>query len=158
ALASHPAAVERFMREAKSSARIHHPNVVATLDSGRCANAQGLPYIVMELLEGEDLETRIQERGRVSLDEAAIIVSETARALGRAHELGIVHRDIKPENIFLGKGGPHADDVYVKVLDFGIAKLESRAANAVRVTNTGATLGTPSYMSPEQMLSAKNVD
>ena len=153
ALACHQAAVERFTREARSAARIHHPNVVQILDYGVPTEANGLPYIVMEYLEGTDLETRIHLRGRLSLEETASIVVQTTRALDKAHELRIVHRDIKPENIFLTSDG---EEVFVKVLDFGIAKLLGRGD--VSVTNTGATLGTPTYMSPEQMLSAKNVD
>jgi serine/threonine protein kinase len=153
ALACHQAAVERFTREARSAARIHHPNVVQILDYGVPKEGAGLPYIVMEYLEGTDLETRIHLRGRLTLEETASIVIQTARALEKAHELSIVHRDIKPENIFLTADG---EDLYVKVLDFGIAKLLGRGD--VSVTNTGATLGTPTYMSPEQMLSAKNVD
>ncbi|WP_394847605.1 serine/threonine protein kinase [Pendulispora brunnea] len=153
ALACHQAAVERFTREARSAARIHHPNVVQILDYGVPAEPNGLPYIVMEYLEGTDLETRIHLRGRLSLEETASIVVQVTRALDKAHELRIVHRDIKPENIFLTSDG---EEVFVKVLDFGIAKLLGRGD--VSVTNTGATLGTPTYMSPEQMLSAKNVD
>ncbi|HWL88598.1 MAG TPA: protein kinase [Polyangiaceae bacterium] len=153
ALACHQAAVERFTREARSAARIHHPNVVQILDYGVPPEPNGLPYIVMEYLEGTDLETRIHMRGRLSLEETASIVIQVARALDKAHELRIVHRDIKPENIFLTNDG---EEVFVKVLDFGIAKLLGRGD--VSVTNTGATLGTPTYMSPEQMLSAKNVD
>ncbi|WP_394822662.1 serine/threonine protein kinase [Pendulispora albinea] len=153
ALACHQAAVERFTREARSAARIHHPNVVQILDYGVPSEPNGLPYIVMEYLEGTDLETRIHLRGRLSLEETASIVVQTTRALDKAHELRIVHRDIKPENIFLTSDG---EEVFVKVLDFGIAKLLGRGD--VSVTNTGATLGTPTYMSPEQMLSAKNVD
>ena len=110
--------------------------------------------MVMEYLEGEDLETRLHARGHLSLEEAATIVLQTARALEKAHEQGVVHRDIKPENIFLCDG--NCDEPFVKVLDFGIAKTANDGS--IRVTNTGATLGTPSFMSPEQMLSAKNVD
>ena len=153
ALACHQAAVERFTREARSAARIHHPNVVQILDYGVPQEANGLPYIVNARFEVGALETRIHLRGRLSLEETASIVIQTARALDKAHELRIVHRDIKPENIFLTSDG---EEVFVKVLDFGIAKLLGRGD--VSVTNTGATLGTPTYMSPEQMLSAKNVD
>jgi serine/threonine-protein kinase len=155
ALACHPAAVERFTREAKAAAHIRHPHVVQIFDSGvQPQAAGGLPYIVMEYLEGRDLETRLHDGGRLSLEEAALVVLQVARALDKAHEQGVVHRDIKAENIFLC--GDDADEPFVKVLDFGIAKTANDGN--VRVTNTGATLGTPSYMSPEQMLSAKNVD
>lgn len=152
ALACYPAAVERFTREAKAAARIRHANVVQIFD---CAAPPGMPpYIVMELLEGEDLERRLDKGGRLTLDEAAEVIFQAGRALEKAHEMGIVHRDIKAENIFVSGVGR---DLTIKVLDFGIAK-DVGSKGKIRVTNTGATLGTPSYMSPEQMLSAKNVD
>jgi eukaryotic-like serine/threonine-protein kinase len=154
ALACCPAAVERFTREAKAAAHIRHRHVVQIFDSGvQSPMAGGLPYIVMEYLEGRDLETRLHDRGRMSLKDAALVVLQTSRALEKAHELGVVHRDIKAENIFLC--GDDDDEPFVKVLDFGIAKTPNDGT--VRATTTG-TLGTPSYMSPEQMLSAKTVD
>jgi eukaryotic-like serine/threonine-protein kinase len=154
ALAYHPAAVARFIREARAAAHIRHPHVVQIFDSGAQSEAAGgLPYMVMEYLEGEDLEMRLA-RGRLSLEEAAMIVLQTSRALEKAHGQGVVHRDIKPENIFLCDD--NGDDPFVKVLDFGIAKTDGDESS--NVTKTGAMLGTPSYMSPEQMLSAKAVD
>ncbi|HEY6461053.1 MAG TPA: serine/threonine-protein kinase, partial [Polyangiaceae bacterium] len=108
----------------------------------------------MELLEGKDLAKHLAERGRLTLGETAEIVTQVAKALGRAHERGIVHRDIKPDNIFLCDMG---GETFVKILDFGIAK--SGSGNALSGgTKTGATLGTPYYMSPEQIVGAKSID
>lgn len=144
--------VTRFRQEARSAARVRSENVVSVLD---CADTEdGRPYIVMEFLEGEDLETALVRRGALPLEETRQIVEQCARALTRAHALGIVHRDIKPHNIFLTR----KDDgsLLVKVVDFGIAK--ETADVAPRVTQTQATMGTPNYMSPEQVVSAKTVD
>ncbi|MGK3993088.1 protein kinase domain-containing protein [Sorangium sp. So ce1024] len=146
--------VERFRREAMAAAQIKSPHVAQVFDHG--VTHDGAPYIVMELLEGEDLKRRIQRRGVLSPVEVATIVAHTARALGRAHQLGIVHRDIKPDNIFLLDV---EGELFVKVLDFGVAKRVHGAPQGdLGMTSTGHVLGTPLYMSPEQILSAKNVD
>ncbi|WP_437604235.1 serine/threonine-protein kinase [Sorangium sp. So ce590] len=143
--------VERFRREAMAAAQIKSPHVTQVYDHGMTSD--GAPYIVMELLDGEDLKRRMQRLGALSPAEVARIVSQAAKALGRAHQLGIVHRDIKPDNLFLIdlEGEP-----FVKVLDFGVAKhiVEGELA----MTATGSVLGTPLYMSPEQVLSSKHVD
>jgi eukaryotic-like serine/threonine-protein kinase len=147
-------AVERFAREAGAAAQVKSPHVVQMLDHG--ITADGVPFIVMELLEGHDLARHLSNRGgRLPLGEIADIVSQVCKALGRAHERGIVHRDIKPENIFLCDVGQ--SELFVKILDFGIAKA---AANSTLSgdTKTGATLGTPYYMSPEQMVGARTID
>jgi len=153
ALVGDASAVERFTREARAAARIHHPNIVRILDFGAPRGA--LPYIVMEYLQGADLATHIHRGGRLPLGLVASVVVQIAGALEKAHELGIVHRDIKPENIFLSAQPDGAP--LVKIVDFGVAKQETDGP-AARVTSTGATLGTPTYMSPEQMLSARSVD
>ncbi len=141
--------LERFEREAQAVATLRNPHVAQVFDHG--VSTTGQPYIVMELLEGEDLGARIQREGRLSLPFVALVVGQAAKAIGKAHQLGIVHRDLKPENLFL----TDADgDVFVKVLDFGIAK---RMEKAKRVTTTGSILGTPVYMSPEQMTNSKAV-
>src|SRR5579859_4562030 len=148
-LLSEPNARRRFALEAEAAAQIRGPHVVQILDHG--STDQGVPFIVMELLEGESLGARLQRRGRIALDETAVIVQQTSKALGRAHELGFVHRDIKPDNLFLTD---HDGELFVKVLDFGIAK---RHGESMSMTRTGAALGTPRFMSPEQLANAKQV-
>src|SRR5262249_35962901 len=141
----------RFQREAQAAARLRSPHVTQVLDYG--VTPEGEPYIVMELLEGETLQQRLQRVGHLPFDHVVPLVEQTAKALSRAHQMGIVHRDIKPDNLFLidVEGDP-----FVKVLDFGIAKQPQ--AGVPGVTSTGAVLGTPLYMSPEQFDAAKDVD
>jgi eukaryotic-like serine/threonine-protein kinase len=137
----------RFEREARAAAHIRMANVVQILDYGIDTN---VPYIVMELLVGEDLEARLGRVKRLSPAQAAKILVPIARALQRAHELGLVHRDLKPANIFLAR---EADNEVPKILDFGVAKaiaVEDRKPS--EVTHEGIVLGTPHYMSPEQAL------
>ncbi|WP_237244407.1 MULTISPECIES: serine/threonine-protein kinase [Sorangium] len=148
--ADHPLAVTRLQREAEAAARIQSPHVVRVFDLG--FTDQGVPYIVMEHLEGETLHDLVERRGRLSLDETATILRQTCAALAKAHEAGIVHRDVKPENIFLVSG---EREPFVKVLDFGIAK--NTAEEAERLTVTGAIMGTPHFMSPEQMAGGAKV-
>ena len=133
----------RFEREAKAAAQIRGTNVVDIFDHGIF---DGIPFIAMEYLEGEDLGARLERVGKLDLDQTYQIIGQVARALVRAHAAGIVHRDLKPENIFLVPG----DDTEVaKVLDFGIAKHEQYSL-AGKTTKTGSFMGTPYYMSPEQ--------
>jgi serine/threonine-protein kinase len=113
-----PALLERFQREAKAAAKIRSPHVVEIKDLG--AMPGGGPFIVMELLEGESLGDRLERIGTMSPPETATLVAQVAKALGAAHALGVLHRDIKPDNIFLMMAH---DELLVKVLDFGIAKL-----------------------------------
>jgi len=141
----------RFEREAKAAATLRSPHVVQILDHGVC---DGTPYIAMELLEGEDLGKRLQQAGRLSPRDTHGIVVQVCRALSKAHGLGIVHRDLKPDNIFLVRDD---DREIAKVLDFGIAKRDQNAL-AGSNTKTGAMLGTPYYMSPEQAQGTKSVD
>ncbi|WP_437805687.1 protein kinase domain-containing protein [Sorangium sp. So ce1078] len=146
--------VERFRREAMAAAQIKSPHVAQVFDHG--VTHEGVPYIVMELLEGEDLKSRIQRLGALPPVEVTGIVAQTAKALGRAHQLGIVHRDIKPDNIFLLDV---EGELFVKVVDFGVAKrVQGAPQGDLGMTSTGSVLGTPLYMSPEQLLSAKHVD
>ncbi|NUQ79363.1 MAG: protein kinase, partial [Polyangiaceae bacterium] len=151
ALATDPNMLTRFEREATSAAQIKSPHVVHILDHGVTGDA--MPYIVMELLEGEDLSTRLKRTGPLPPEDVATIVLQICKALGKAHKLGIVHRDIKPSNIFLLDTD---GDIFVKVLDFGIAKPGGKETSDV--TSTGAIVGTVVYMSPEQLLNAKHVD
>lgn len=146
-------ATERFSREAAAAAQVKSPHVVQTFDHG--FTPDGTPYIVMELLEGRDLGAFLDAEGRCSAQLVVEIIAQLARALDRAHERGIIHRDIKPGNIFLCDGG--RGEVFVKLLDFGIAK----GVDVPKVdsgTKTGAMIGSPFYMSPEQILGSKSID
>jgi eukaryotic-like serine/threonine-protein kinase len=148
--------VERFFNEARAANAIRHPGIVEIFDSGMLDT--GSPYIVMEFLEGESLAARCK-RGRLHPAEAVDIVGQAADALAAAHAKGIVHRDLKPDNLFL-VGGPVPGRDLVKILDFGIAKLgrgPGRGEGSVR-TRTGAVLGTPMYMSPEQCRGTREID
>jgi serine/threonine-protein kinase len=149
-VAQRPTLVTRFTREAHAAAQIKSPHVVQTLDHGIAPD--GSPYIAMELLEGESLQKRLKRDGRLAPALTSVIVGQTCKALSRAHALGIVHRDIKPANIFLTDS---EGDVFVKLLDFGVAKEEKAELG---VTRTNEKVGTPFYMCPEQLISAKHVD
>ncbi len=145
-LTAHEEALARFKREASSSAAVKSPHVVQVFDHG--VTPEGLPFIVMELLEGRDL-SKVILKGPLPLDQSAEIVLQVAKALSRAHQAGVIHRDIKPENIFLCDSPD--GEMFVKLLDFGIAKTESKTG---RATATGQIVGTPYYMSPEQIIGA----
>jgi serine/threonine-protein kinase len=141
----------RFEREAKAAALIRSPNVVQIYDHGV---SEGTPYIAMELLVGEDLRHRLDRVRTLPPSEIVTIVDAVSRALTRAHSAGVVHRDLKPDNIFLVRD---VDGEIPKVLDFGIAK-QSGTTLAGSQTRTGAMLGTPYYMSPEQAQGNKAID
>jgi serine/threonine-protein kinase len=144
--------VARFLREAKASARIRSDHVVRVRDVGRLSN--GLPFMVMELLEGLDLGQVLAQNGPLSLGVAVDYVLQASEAIAEAHAIGIVHRDLKPSNLFLTQrrnGKP-----CVKVLDFGISKL--LGGDDIRKTSTRAVFGSPLYMSPEQLVSSADVD
>ncbi len=138
---------ERFLSEIKTTARLQHPHILPLLDSGA---ADGLLYYVMPYVSGETLRSRLEREKQLPVADAVRIASEVADALGAAHALGIIHRDIKPENILL-QGG------HALVADFGIA-LAVHHAGTARMTQTGMSLGTPQYMSPEQAMGEKTVD
>ncbi len=142
AAAADASEVARLRREARVQVSIEHPNVVRTLDLDQLAD--GSIYVVMELLQGESLGTRLRRRGPLSPAGAVPIFMQVCRALAAAHQQGVVHRDLKPANIFL------CTDGVVKVLDFGMSKL----SEAESLTQDGYTLGTPEYMSPEQCIGA----
>ena len=148
-----PEALRRFDAEAKAAAQLRSRHVVQVFDNGTLED--GTPYIAMELLRGENVYARVHRAGPVPLPEALEILSQCCKALGRAHAAGIVHRDIKPDNIFLAQ--TEEEGILVKILDFGIAKFAT-APNDHSSTRTGAVLGTPLYMSPEQARGLKTID
>ena len=138
---------ERFLSEIKTTARLQHPHILPLLDSGE---ADGLLYYVMPFVTGETLRARLARERQLPIDDALLIAREVADALGTAHALGIIHRDIKPENILLQNG-------HAVVADFGIA-LAVQSAGGARMTQTGLSLGTPQYMSPEQAMGERTID
>jgi serine/threonine-protein kinase len=142
--ASQPETLKRFHREANLASRLGHPNLVSIIDFGR--SEEGQPYLVMEYLEGEDLEHRLRRTGTVPLNSTVHIMRQVASALTAVHSRGIVHRDLKPANIFLVQLPGEAD--FVKVLDFGVSKIK---AARTKLTNASEAVGTPQYMSPEQV-------
>jgi serine/threonine protein kinase len=149
----HRNALERFAREARAAARIQSDHVACIYDVGE--DDEGLPYIVMEYLEGSDLWEALEERGALPVEEAVGYAIEVCEALSQAHSVGVVHRDLKPANVFLAR---RADgSVRVKVLDFGMSKLESRLPERP-LTDPRLIMGTPGWMSPEQLRSTRDVD
>jgi serine/threonine-protein kinase len=155
AAAAHEAvASDRLRREAEALGLSWHPNVVEVIDHGHLAD--GTAYLVMELLHGESLATRLRNKGRLTPRELLPIAMQVCDALAAVHAAGVVHRDLKPSNIFLAvdrddPAGPER----VKLLDFGIARVEWEET---RITNTGGPLGTPGYMSPEQETGSGGID
>ena len=142
-------AIGRFNREAANASKISHPNVAAVYDFGETTD--GMIYLAMEYIEGPSLTKVIEEAGALPPLRAADIARQTAEALAVAHDMGIVHRDLKPDNIMLTKNRDGSD--CVKVVDFGIAKAVN--SEAQKVTKTGLVVGTPEYMSPEQLAGDK---
>jgi tRNA A-37 threonylcarbamoyl transferase component Bud32 len=152
----HPDVVERFAREARAAVRIQSEHVARVIDVG--ALEDGAPFMVMEHLEGRDLASLIRARGQLPVEEAVDFILQACEAVAEAHRLGIVHRDMKPANLFLVEGRGVSSGV-VKVLDFGISKTFGLAASSpAAMTQSVAILGSPLYMSPEQMNSARDVD
>lgn len=143
--------VTRFEREARAAARLRSPNTARVHDVD--ALDDGTPFMVMEYLEGVDLDVELAERGRLPIDEAVDYALQACSAVAEAHALGITHRDLKPHNLFL-TGEPGARRV--KLLDFGISKIHDEEETSVTLTRS--SLGTPLYMSPEQIRSARNAD
>ncbi|MEM1032155.1 MAG: serine/threonine-protein kinase [Myxococcota bacterium] len=143
----------RFAREASIAARLRSIHAVQAFDHGETEG--GTPYIVMELLEGETLTDRVERDGPLSLPQAAHVVAQVAKVLHRAHGLSVVHRDIKPDNLFLLRDPDY--DLFVKVLDFGIAKVRAPGVE-LGVTERGYVVGTPEFMSPEQWVGRDDLD
>jgi serine/threonine-protein kinase len=144
----------RFHQEARTASRIGHENIIDILDIG---DHDGRSYIAMELLEGADLRRAFVAAGaRLSLARTLPILRQIVRGLGAAHDKGVIHRDMKPENVFLTERGDRAD--FVKIMDFGISKIKAAHDSQVRLTQTGAVIGTPMYMAPEQGLGRPDID
>ncbi len=148
-----PEIVDRFLTEALAGSRIDHPGVTKVYEASRAED--GTPYLVIELLAGQPLSTRMN-RGRVPVEQAAPIAHSILDALAAAHAAGVVHRDLKPDNVFLARDA--AGSIQVKLLDFGLARVMDAAGGMARKTRTGMTLGTPGYMSPEQVKNSKEAD
>jgi serine/threonine-protein kinase len=149
---SNVAVVQRFGREARAASAVQHEGIVEVLDLDQ--TEEGLPFLVMEFLEGESLSKRVEKRGRLSQEETVRVGSLLLEALAAAHEHGVVHRDLKPDNIFLVPAGRRGE--ILKILDFGISHKDDEAQ--AKLTMTGSVLGTPHYMSPEQAMGETNLD
>jgi eukaryotic-like serine/threonine-protein kinase len=149
-----PEAATRFFTEARAVNRIGHQNIVDVTDFGTTSTGQC--FFAMELLTGESLAGRLSREGALSLRRTLHVAVQVADAVAASHAAGIVHRDLKPNNIFLIERERDLD--YVKLLDFGLAKLTQVDGGAIRTTLDGAVVGTPAYMSPEQCLGRKDVD
>ena len=147
--------VARFAREARAMSAIESAHIVTVFDAG---TDDGRPYLVMELLRGEDLGQRFAAWTRIPLGEAMHIIAQVLRGLARAHAAGIVHRDLKPDNVFLVKHD--TDPLFAKIVDFGISKIERPrdTTSPLALTGRGTVLGTPFYMSPEQAQASADVD
>lgn len=153
-LAQHQDQVDRFLREARAASKMEHPNIVQVFDVGR--DADGSFFIVQEFLQGKDLRALLDERGALSPKEARTLLAPVMSALAATHREGVVHRDIKPDNIFVAELA--TGERVAKLIDFGIAKLTSAGPENLSVTRTGAAIGTPLYMSPEQARGDRSLD
>jgi serine/threonine protein kinase len=155
--AQDPQIVTRFVREAKTAFKLRSEHVARTLDVGTHPTPNGeLPYIVMELLDGQELSHHLDAFGAMRIPDAIGLMLQACEALASAHALGIVHRDLKPSNLFL-IDGPDGKP-FLKVLDFGISKVNEAADTTPGVTTTDAVLGSPGYMPPEQLRASRDVD
>jgi serine/threonine-protein kinase len=147
-----PQSIERFKREARASARIKSDHVVKVVDADVAPELENAPFLVMELLDGTDLEKLVETRGGLPPAEVLEYLTQAARALDKSHALGIIHRDLKPENLFLHRR--EDGSAILKILDFGISKIIGTEAGGdmtgAGMTSTGAVMGTPLYMAPEQ--------
>ena len=147
--------VARFAREARAMSAIESAHIVTVLDAG---SEDGRPFLVMELLRGEDLGQRLRRTSRVPVPEAMHIVAQVLKGLAKAHAAGIVHRDLKPDNVFITKSD--TDPLFAKIVDFGVSKIERPRdkTSPLALTGRGTILGTPFYMCPEQAQAMSDVD
>jgi serine/threonine-protein kinase len=156
-LAQDTESIRRFLNEARAASAIRHPNIIDVLDAG--VTPEGVPYILMEFLDGISLQKRLANSSRLALAEALQIAAQAGSALSAAHVAGIVHRDLKPENLFLVPDPSAPGGERVKILDFGIAKITTSAGDSGTIrTRTGLIMGSPAYMSPEQCKDSADVD
>jgi len=147
------AVVQRFLEEAETNGRIDHPGVVKVYEAARAED--GSPYLLMELLYGQPLAA-VMNRRRLSVEQVVLVASSVLSVIACAHASGVVHRDLKPDNVMVLERG--AGRIDVKVLDFGVARVMDAAGGMARKTHTGMLLGTPGYMSPEQIRNVKHAD
>jgi serine/threonine-protein kinase len=147
--------MQRFEREAQAAGRIGNDHILEVLDIGQLPD--GDHFIIMEFLDGEPLSGRIKNRGRMLPRDVAPIVRQVLEGLGAAHAAGIIHRDLKPDNIFILREKAGVPD-YVKIIDFGISKFNQLSGDGMKMTRTGAVMGTPYYMSPEQASGSAEAD
>ncbi|MBN1770668.1 MAG: serine/threonine protein kinase [Deltaproteobacteria bacterium] len=150
----HAELAQRFLTEARAASAVGHPGIVQVIDFGHLRT--GEPYLVMELLQGEDLKQLLERKKRLTEPEAITITLHVLEALAAAHRAGVLHRDLKPENVVLVRG-PEGRP-WAKVIDFGIARVTSRDPAARRVTRHGTVMGTPAFMAPEQARGSVHVD
>jgi eukaryotic-like serine/threonine-protein kinase len=155
AFAGNVEVMQRFEREAQAAGRIGNDHILEVLDLGTLPD--GDRFIIMEFLEGEPLSSRIKQRGRMLPHELAPVMRQVLVGLGAAHAVGIVHRDLKPDNIFIQREKAGNKD-YVKIIDFGISKFQPLSGDGMKMTRTGAVMGTPYYMSPEQASGSGEAD
>jgi eukaryotic-like serine/threonine-protein kinase len=146
--------VQRLYREARATGAIGHPNIIKVHDVGE--TSEGVPFLVMELLEGESLGAHIERTGPLPIKFVFDVAEQMLSALNAAHGAGIIHRDLKSDNVFLPRAG--SDRPVIKILDFGISKFIDPEAENLKLTQTGSVLGTPYYMSPEQASGKKDLD
>jgi serine/threonine-protein kinase len=151
--AEQPGVVERFLREASAAGRVGNAHVAETFDAGQLDS--GEPYLLMELLDGETLDQLLQRKGPLDPGHLADLIHQACEGVQAAHDAGIIHRDLKPENLMVvtRSGAP-----FVKILDFGISKFDAERTGSLKLTTEGLVMGTPYYMSPEQVRGSSTID